>query len=303
MPLVECVANVSEGRDAARIQALADAITAATGCFLLHRDSGASANRTVFTFVGEPDAVLEGAEGLFVAATELIDMRKHSGVHPRIGAVDVCPFVPLDGCDMDRCVELARRLGERVGSRLSVPVFLYGEAAVETERRNLPHIRRGQYEGLERRMQENGFHPDFGPSRFVPGFGAAAIGAREILVAYNVNLDSADVTAAKRIAARLRAPGRLGATRAIGWFIEEYGHAQVSMNLLDYHSCSIQDAFDAVETEATAVGIELRGSEIVGLLPRAATEDLLVEKLGLDPSDLEQRILETAIQTAIDAAG
>ncbi len=293
MQLVECVPNFSEGRDPAVLDALGAAVTSVDGVRLLDMDPGQATNRTVVTFVGPPEGVLEAAYRAIRTAAERIDMRKHRGEHARMGATDVCPFVPLDGTSMEECVQLARRLGERVGKELGIPVYLYEEAATRPERRNLATIRAGEYEGLEAKLASPEWKPDFGPARFVPQSGATVIGAREFLVAYNVNLNTRDKKLAHDIALDLREagrnergpdgallrdaagapikkPGRFQHVKAVGWYIEEYGRAQISINLTNLKLTPLHAVFDSACEEATRRGLRVTGSEIVGLVPRQA---------------------------------
>lgn len=284
MKIVECVPNISEGRREEVYREIAEAAVV-PGVKLLDVDPGAETNRTVITFVGEPDAVLEGAFQLVKRAHALIDMRQHQGAHPRQGAVDVVPFVPVADVTMEECVELARRLGERVGSELELPVFLYEYAATRPERRSLAAIRKGEYEALERKLATPEFAPDFGPATFVPSFGVVTVGARKFLVAYNVNLNVSDKRYANRVAFDVREkgrtvtrpdgteveePGMLEAVRGVGWYIPEYGCAQVSMNLVDIDRTPVHAAFDACEESARRRGMRVTGSELVGLVPRSA---------------------------------
>jgi len=283
MRIVECVPNISEGRLPEVYNAVAEAAASVTGVKLLDVDPGIETNRTVITFVGEPDAVLEGAFQLVVAARGLIDMRTHYGAHGRMGAVDVCPFVPVSGVTMDDCVELAKRLGKRVGEELFLPVYLYEFAATRPERRSLAEIRQGEYEALPSKLEDPDFAPDFGPAEFVPEFGAMVIGARKFLVAYNVNLNVTDKRWANRVAfdvrekgrmvagpdgKRVQQPGALKAVRGVGWYIPEYGCAQVSMNLVDLDVTPVHVAFDACEESARERGLRATGSELVGLIPK-----------------------------------
>ena len=250
--IIECVPNFSEGRDQAVIEQIVGAIEKLPGVRLLDVDSGQDTNRTVVTFAGPPEEVLEAAFQAIKTAAELIDMSRHSGAHPRMGATDVCPFVPVTGVTMAECVELARRLGRRVADELHIPVYLYEEAAGCEERRSLAWLRAGEYEGLPEKLARPDFRPDFGDAVFNPRAGATVIGAREFLIAYNVNLNTRNVRLAKEIAGRLRerghivkdpqtgekrtVPGLLKAVRAVGWYIEEYNMAQVSINLLNYRT-------------------------------------------------------------------
>jgi glutamate formiminotransferase/formiminotetrahydrofolate cyclodeaminase len=282
--IVECVPNISEGRDPEIYNAVAQAAAAVSGVRLLDVDPGQETNRTVITFVGEPEAVLEGAFQLIRRSFELIDMRTHHGAHARMGATDVAPFVPVAGMTMDDCVELAHRLGKRVGSELGVPVYLYDHAATRPERRSLADVRKGEYEALAEKLADPGFAPDYGPAELVPRFGAIAIGARKFLVAYNVDLNVTDRRWANRVAfdvrekgrtvtrdgTKVKEPGMLTAVRGVGWFIPEYGRAQVSMNLVDIDETPIHVAFDACEESARARGMRVTGSELVGLVPREA---------------------------------
>jgi len=288
MKIVECVPNISDGRNPEIYNAVAEAAAAVSGVELLDVDPGQETNRTVITFVGEPEAVLEGAFELIKKSYELIDMRTHQGAHGRQGATDVCPFVPVSGVTMDDCVDLAKRLGERVGSELGVPVFLYEYAATRPERRSLADIRVGEYEALADKLKTNEFAPDYGPADFVPSFGAMVTGARKFLVAYNVDLNVTDKRWANRVAfdvrekgrkikgpdgKKVQQPGMLKAVRGVGWFIPEYGCAQVSMNLVDLDVTPVHAAFDACDESARNRGIRVTGSELVGLIPRQSMLD------------------------------
>jgi glutamate formiminotransferase/formiminotetrahydrofolate cyclodeaminase len=287
MKLIECVPNFSEGRDQAVIDAITGEITAVDGAELLDVDSGAATNRTVVTFVGSPKSVKEAAFRAIAKAAELIDMSKHTGEHPRMGATDVCPFVPVEGATMEDCIEIARRLGERVGSELSIPVYLYEHAAMEG-RRSLADVRSGEYEALATRADA----PDFGPS-FNASTGATAIGARQFLIAYNVNLNTTDRRLAHQVASAVRtlgtatrdesgkiiknehgktvfAPGRFQEVKGVGWYIDEYDRAQVSLNLTDSSVAPMHEVFEACREEATSRGMRVTGSELVGLVPLEA---------------------------------
>jgi glutamate formiminotransferase/formiminotetrahydrofolate cyclodeaminase len=293
MKLVECVPNISEGRRPAVYEAAAKAAASVPGVTLLNVDPGAETNRTVITFVGEPEAVVEGAFRLAATAVGLIDMSTHHGAHPRIGAVDVVPFVPISGATMDDCVALARRLGERVGKELGVPVYLYEFAASQPARRNLADIRAGEYEGLADRLKDRAWKPDFGPSDFVSHSGATVIGARKFLVAFNVNLNTLDKRLANRVALDVREKGRmrrdergqpvldragnpvwdpgiLRSVKAVGWAIPEFGCAQISMNLTDLDVTPLHVAFDTCDERARERGLRVTGSELVGLVPKSA---------------------------------
>jgi glutamate formiminotransferase/formiminotetrahydrofolate cyclodeaminase len=291
--IVECVPNISEGRDRAKIDAVVAAAGSADGVRVLDVDPGTDTNRTVITFAGNPESVLEGAFRLFKAASEQIDMSRHSGAHPRMGAVDVCPFVPVSGVTMEECAALARRLGQRVASELGVPVYLYEAAAASAGRKSLAAIRKGEYEGLAEKINLPEWKPDFGQAEFNSKFGAAVIGARPFLIAYNINLKTPDKKTAHEIAQAIREsgrpkkgpdgkplkdsagnnivePGRFKKCAAVGWFIESYGCAQVSINLTDFNVTGMHDVYDACEEEAAKLGIEVSGSELVGLVPREA---------------------------------
>lgn len=274
--LVECVPNFSEGRDRAVIDAIAEAVRQTPGCTLLDVDPGRSTNRTVYTFVGGPAEVVEGALAAARVAHRLIDMRKHQGEHPRMGALDVCPFVPVSGVSMDDCVACAREFGRRLADELGVPVFLYEAASEQGHRKSLKQIRAGEYEGLPAKLVRPEWTPDFGPAAFVPSWGATVSGARVFLIAYNVNVLGTKEQA-HRIALDVREqgrgpdqPGRLKAVKGIGWWVEEYGMAQVSMNLDDFHVTPPHVAFEACAEVARSLKVGLAGSEIVGLVPRDA---------------------------------
>lgn len=290
MKLIECVPNFSEGRDRAVIDAITAEIADTEGALLLDVDPGAATNRTVVTFAGPPDAVVEASFRAIRKAGELIDMSRHEGEHARMGATDVCPFVPMQGATMEDCVELAKRLGRRVGEELGIPVYLYGHAASRPERRRLPDIRQGEYEALERKLKDPGFAPDFGDAVFNARSGATAIGAREFLIAWNVNLNTRDAKLGTKIAAELRetgklkrnaqgkfvrdaegrverVPGRFTELQGGGWYIDEYGRAQISFNLMNYNVTSLHAVFDACRDEAGKVGVRVTGSELVGLVP------------------------------------
>ena len=274
--LVESVPNISEGRRLDVIERLADALTSSTGVYLLDRTSDASHNRSVFTVAGEHEAVGIGLERLVALAIDEIDMEAHTGEHPRIGAVDVVPFVPLGDTTMDACVELAREFGARVAARYGLPVYLYAQAATRSDRVKLADVRRGQYEGLKAEIAQNGRAPDFGPSRMHPRAGALAVGARPFLIAWNINLDSDDVELAKRIARRVReSGGGLPRVQGNGFRVEEpeRGHpvrAQVSMNLLDFNVTPLWQAWEVVGELAAEDGVALAESELIGLAPLAA---------------------------------
>ena len=341
-PLVECVPNFSEGRDPSVIAAITGAVESVSGVTLLDVDPGAATNRTVVTFVGPPDAVVEAAVAAGGTAASVIDMRAHRGEHPRFGAMDVCPLVPVRGISMEETVELAHRLGSRLGEA-GLTVYLYEQAATAPHRRDLAAVRSGEYEGLEDKLRRPEWQPDYGPARFNPGAGATAVGARHFLVAYNVNLNTTSTRRANAVAFDVRekgrmvrrgdpltgeivrdgsgepvwVPGSLPAVKAIGWFIEEYGIAQISMNLTDISVTPIHVAFDEVVAKAAARGMRVTGSELVGLVPLRAMLDagrhylrrqqrstgvpdaelikIAVRSMGLDdlePFDPSRRIIE-----------
>jgi glutamate formiminotransferase/formiminotetrahydrofolate cyclodeaminase len=295
-PLVECVPNFSEGRDRAILDTLRAALIAVPGVRLLDAQADASHNRSVFTFVAPPEAAAEAAFRAMAVASQRIDLTRHQGEHPRMGATDVVPFVPIRDVSMDECVALARALGERVGRELDIPVFLYAKAASRPERERLPDIRKGEFEGLRERIGvDPAADPDFGPRRIHPTAGATAIGARPFLVAYNIYLDTADVSIAKAIAKKIRTSGGgLRALQASGF--EVGGRAQVSMNLLDLDVTAPAAAFAAVEAEARQRGIGIDRSEIVGLIPERGILEAGAAYLKLP--DAAHHLLEAQIRAA-----
>jgi glutamate formiminotransferase/formiminotetrahydrofolate cyclodeaminase len=348
--LIECVPNFSEGRDRTVIDAITGQIETVDGVRLLDVDPGRATNRTVVTFVGSPDEVVEAAVRSIATATELIDMSRHTGEHPRFGATDVCPLVPVSGVTMEETVEYAHRLARRLGDELGLSVYCYENAALTPDRRNLADVRAGEYEGLAARLEDPGWKPDFGPAAFNPRSGATAVGARRFLVAYNVNLNTTSTRRANAIAFDVRergrpkraggaltgeierdehgeeiwVPGSLEKVKAIGWFIEEYGVAQISMNLTDIDVTPVHIAFDEVCRSAEARGIRVTGSELVGLIPLGAILDagrhylrkqhrstgvsdaelikIAVKTLGLDelgPFDPREKIIEYAIDDGV----
>ncbi|MDJ0791010.1 MAG: glutamate formimidoyltransferase [Acidimicrobiia bacterium] len=297
--LIACVPNFSEGRDQAVIEAIAASIEAVDGVQLLDVDPGAATNRTVMTFVGPPALVIEAAVGAGRKAAELIDMEAHSGEHPRFGAMDVCPLVPVSGVTLDEAADYAQELGRRLGDDVGLTVYLYEAAASTPDRRNLAEVRSGEYEGLAAKMADPAWAPDFGPVEFNPRSGGTAVGARGFLVAYNINLNTTSTRRANAIAFDVRErgrikrigdpltgeierdedgepvwiPGTLPGVKAIGWFIEEYGVAQISMNLTDIEVTPVHVAFDEVVARADARGVRVTGSELVGLIPLQAMLD------------------------------
>lgn len=282
MSLIEAVPNVSEGRRRHVIEALAAAASGASGATLLDTSPDAAHNRTVLTLAGAADALKTAVLALCAAALDRIDLRTHDGVHPRLGAVDVVPFVPLDPGGMPECVALATEVGETIARRFDLPVYLYGQAARRPDRRPVEQIRRGGFEGLAAKMRRPEWRPDFGPDAPHPTGGAAAVGARRVLVAFNVNLDTGDLDVARRIARTVRASnGGLDAVKAIGVRTARPDVVQVSMNLADFERTPPQRAFEAVRREAERRGTAVRDSEIVGLVPAAALPPAAAEVLRL----------------------
>jgi glutamate formiminotransferase/formiminotetrahydrofolate cyclodeaminase len=345
--LIECVPNFSEGRDQSVLDAISDAVRSVDGVTLLDVDPGKATNRTVFTFVGEPLPVIEAAVRAARVGAERIDMSQHSGEHPRFGGMDVCPLVPISGITMDETVLHAHALAKRLGEEVGLSIYCYESAALKPDRRNLAVVREGEYEAIPSRIGTAEWKPDFGPAEFQPRTGATAVGARDFLVAYNVNLNTTSTRRANAIAFDVRekgrikreghpatgtvvkddqgnpvwSPGLLKACKGIGWFIEEYGVAQISMNLTDLTVTPVHKAFDACDERATARGIRVTGSEIVGLVPLdvllsagrhyltkqgrslgvtdAELIKIAVRTLGLDelsPFDPKTRVIEYAIQ-------
>ncbi len=296
MRIIECVPNFSEGLDQAKIDRIAAALENVSNVKLLHVDSGIDANRTVMTFAGFPEAVVEAAFQSIATAAQLIDMQQHNGVHPRLGATDVCPLIPVSGVTMTECVRFAKSLGQRVAQELGIPVYLYEKAAQKPERRNLAAVRKGEYEYLSHRLKDPAWQPDYGPAQFNSRAGATVIGARSFLIAYNVTLDTNDQAVADEIAGivresgrfernaggelvttengqRIRIPGKLRACKAIGWMLEEYDRAQVSMNLTDFNITPLHVAYETVKKQADKFSVEVLGSEIIGLCPLQALLD------------------------------
>ncbi|CAJ1086860.1 formimidoyltransferase-cyclodeaminase-like [Xyrichtys novacula] len=328
--LVECVPNFSEGRNKQVIDAISSAISGTSGCSLLDVDPGASTNRTVYTFVGSPDAVVQGALNAARCAFSLIDMSKHSGEHPRTGALDVCPFIPVQNVSMDDCVRCANVFGQKLAEMLHVPVYLYGEAARTDSRRNLPSVRAGEYEALPDKLKRAEWSPDFGPAQFVPSWGATVTGARKFLIAYNVNLISTKEQA-HRIALNIREQGRgkdqlgrLQKVQAMGWYLDEENIAQVSTNILDHELTPLHRVYQEVCRDAEELKLPVVGSQIVGLIPLQALVDaadvfiakerlfiveeehkvrLVISKLGLDslgPFNPKERIIEYMVKSQED---
>lgn len=345
--IIECVPNFSEGRDMAVIQQITDQIKTVEGVMLLDVDPGAATNRTVVTIAGEPEQVIEAAFRAVKKAMEVIDMSKHSGAHPRFGATDVCPLVPIANTSMEETVKFAHKLGERIGKELGIPVYCYENAAQKPERRNLANCRSGEYEGLPKKLADANWAPDFGPAEFLPKTGAIAVGARDFLVAYNINLNTTSTRRANAVAFDIREkgrpmregnpitgkivkdekgnpvniPGSLKACKAIGWFIEEYGIAQVSINLTNISITPVHVAFEESCKKAQERGMRVTGSELVGLAPLKVFTDagkyflkkqnrsvgvseaelikIAVKSLGLDdlkPFNPEEKIIEYVLR-------
>ena len=295
--IIECVPNVSEGRDQEKISELVKEVVSTEGVKLLDYSSDKDHNRTVITFVGDKEGVKEAAFKLIKKASEIIDMRYHKGEHPRIGAVDVVPFVPVKNVTMEECVQIARELGERVGKELNIPVYLYEEAATTPERKNLENIRRGEYEGFFEKIKKPEWKPDFGPSEMNPKSGATVIGARNFLIAFNVNLGTNDIEIANKIAKAVRfSSGGYRYVKAMGVELKERGIVQVSMNLTDFNKTPIYRVFETIKAEASRYGVNVIGSEIIGLVPSKALLDvadyyLRLENFSMDMV-LENRIYE-----------
>lgn len=292
--LIEAVPNFSEGRDEMILSSLARAIESCPGVRLLDRESDPSHNRSVFTLVGEGEPVAEASFRSVAEAVRRIDLNRHKGEHPRMGACDVLPFVPVSGATMGDCAALARRVGERVGRELGVPVYLYEEAATRPERRNLAEIRKPQFEGLRELIgRDPNRKPDFGPDRIHPTAGATAVGARFFLIAYNVNLATADVSVAKEIARRIREKdGGFPKVKALGFFLEDRRLAQVSMNLTNFTVTPILAVFEAIEREARSRGVGVVESELVGLAPEAALPPGVPQRIRLSRFDPDSQLIE-----------
>src|SRR5213595_2748858 len=324
--LIECVPNFSEGRDQNVIRQITDVIKSVEGVSFLDVDPGASTNRTVVTFVGNPDAAVEAAFRAIKKAAELIDMRKHKGAHPRMGATDVCPFIPVSNVNWEEAIECANRLGKRVGEELKIPVYLYEKAAKDPARSNLSVVRAGEYEGFFQKIKQPEWKPDFGLSVFNEKSGATAIGVRDFLVAYNVNLNTKSVRRANSVAfdvreqgriktengtpygkpaldssgEPVRVPGMLKHVKAIGWFVKEYGIAQVSMNLTNIEETPLHAAFDACCEAAAGRGLRVTGSEIVGMVPKKCLVDAgryFLRKQQWSEGASEEELIDIAIRS------
>jgi len=297
--IVECVPNFSEGRNKETIEAIADAIQQIKGCRLLDVDPGKSTNRTVYTFVGFPEAVIEGALNCARVARQKIDMKTHKGEHHRMGAMDVCPFIPVANVTMEECVEISKEFGRRAADDLGIPIYLYEESSTREYRKKLPQIREGQYEGIKDRIITKEWKPDFGPAEFIPEWGATVTGARFFLIAYNVNLLSTS-NQAHRIALNLREagrspdePGRLAEVKGMGWYVEDYNLAQVTVNLNNYQVTPPHLLFEEVQKEAKKLNVAVTGSEIVGVIPLEAilmAAEYYIEKENLFVLDEDQKV-------------
>ncbi len=348
-PLMECVPNFSEGRNTPAIRKITDAIASVPEVKLLNVDPGRDANRTVVTFVGPPPAVLEAAFLAIKTAAAVIDMSKQGGEHPRMGATDVCPFIPIARLTMEEAAAYAHQLGRRVGEELDIPVYMYENAATRAEWRNLANIRTGEYEALPEKLSQPEWKPDYGPARFNARAGATVIGARDFLIAYNVNLNTSSVRRAKAVAfdvresgrvkrdaatgailrdasgKALRVPGRCKGVKAFGWYIEEYGNAQISMNVTDIQSSPLHRVFETCRESADQRGLRVTGSELIGMVPRRVLLDagkyylrlqkrslgvpeheiihIAVKSLGLDelaPFDPKQKVIEYRMESEAD---
>lgn len=292
--IIECIPNVSEGRNQDVINKIIENLKQ-TGVKILDVSSDPDHNRTVITFVGDKSSVLEGAFAVAKSAVELIDLRKHKGTHPRMGAVDVIPFVPIKGITMDETVELSKILAKRIGEELKVPVYLYAESAKKEERRSLPNIRQGEFEGFFEKIKDPNWAPDFGPNEVHETAGVTAVGAREFLIAYNIYLSTKDVSIAEKIAKSIReSSGGLRFIQAKGMYIEEKGMAQVSMNVLNYKKAPLYRVFEIVKMEAERYGVSVVESELVGLMPLKAALDSLAFYLRF-PKLTSESIIEMKI--------
>lgn len=324
--ILECVPNFSEGRDMRIIEAICEPVRKTEGVELLDIDPGVSTNRTVVTFAGEPEAVIEAAFQAIKIAAQLIDMRKHTGAHPRMGATDVCPLIPVSGITVEEAVEFANKLGERVGRELNIPVYMYEYAAKSVQRKSLSHIRSGEYEGFVKKIQLPEWKPDYGPAVFNAQSGQSVIGVREFLAAVNFNLNTSSVRLANSVAfdvrengrvktdngkptgkplldekgEPIRIPGTLRECKAVGWFIEEYGFAQVSMNLTNLSVTSLHRAFEEVEKSAISRGLRVTGTEIVGLIPLSALTEAgryFLKKQNRSAGLSESEIIKMSVQS------
>lgn len=320
--IVECVPNFSEGRDPAIINEIVSAIKSEKDIVVLNVDMGYDANRTVVTFAGPPKAVGRAAFAGIEKASQLIDMRNHKGKHPRMGATDVCPLIPVKGITMLEVIQVAKQLAFRVGSELNIPVYMYEYNANSPDRKNLSDIRKGEYEGLDDKIKDANWKPDYGPAKFNKKAGATIIGARKFLIAYNINLDTTNIEIAKLIARTIREsgyrhndrhyPGKMKTLKAIGWYMPQFRCAQVSTNITDFEITPIHRVFEAVAEEAKKYHVEASGSELVGMIPEEAfmismnqfntNQEGLINLLGLNsvkPFNPEEHILERKIATLL----
>ena len=317
MKIIECIPNISEGKDLKKIEAITEEAKNTPGAYLLDVYTGNSTNRTVLTLAGSPEGIKEAVYKIFKKTTELIDMREHKGIHPRIGALDVCPFVPVRNTTMKECVDITKDLGQKVADELEIPVYLYGESATDEIRKDLSNIRKGQYEGLKEKIKRSEWKPDFGEAKFNERSGASVIGARDFLIAFNINLNTKDKDLAKNIAGKIREsgttkldetgkkvkiPGTLKGVKAIGWYLEESGCVQVSINLTDFRMTPLYRLFEEVKKEAKILGVEVAGSELVGLVPEEAVLETGKFYLGDDYYG-EEHLKNEIIDVAIDSLG
>ena len=301
-PLIECVPNFSEGRDATRIDALENAVSAVRGVKVLHRTSDADHNRTVITFVAEPDTVVEAAVRVAAKAAELIDLNHHRGVHPRLGALDVLPFVPLYGATMDQAIAIAHEAGNRLWNELGIPVYFYERAALHADRVRLENVRRGQFEGRRAAvLSDPAARPDIGGPALHPTAGATMAGARKILVAYNINLKSTDLALAKSIAKHIReSSGGFRSVKALGFPLPSRGLVQVAINFTDVQKTPVHVVYAEVSRLAAERGVEIEESELIGLIPRKALEAAAADLLKLSAFD-SQRVIENRLETVMGA--
>jgi len=291
--LVECIPNFSEGRNDDTINELVSAAKSVPSVILIDYSSDSSHNRSVFTLVGSPEGIEEVAFVLSKKANELIDLTKHSGEHPRMGAVDVIPFVPVKDSSMEQCVEISKRVAERIGKELEIPVFLYEESASTAGRKNLAVVRRGGFEGMGEKLQKPEWTPDFGPNRPHPSSGVVAVGARAPLIAFNVNLSTSDLDIANKIAKIVRASGGgFKCCKGIGVMLEDRNIAQVSMNMVDYEITPLYRVFELIKIEAARYGVTVIGSELIGLAPAKALIDCSEYYLKIEDFDYKKQVLE-----------
>ncbi|MBN1695081.1 glutamate formimidoyltransferase [candidate division WOR-3 bacterium] len=313
MKIIECIPNISEGKDIEKIKAITNEAKSTAGAYLLDVYTGASTNRTVLTLAGNPKAIKEAIYKTFKKTSELIDMRKHKGVHPRIGSVDVCPFIPVRDMTIEECIDITREVGQKVAEELDIPVYLYGESAAREERKDLSNIREGGYEKLKEKLKNPEWKPDFGEAKFNEKSGASIIGARDFLIAFNINLKTKETKLANVIAEKIResgtvkvdnngnkvrVPGTLKEVKAIGWYIEEFGCAQVSTNLIDFRVTPLHRLFEEVEKEAKKLGVEVAGSELVGLVPEEAllnSGKFYLARESSEDRSSKNKIINTAI--------